>query len=179
LKHGLTIDSQGQRLRFEGWRSNFEVDDVVQETFVRAFAEPARQGYDGIRPFVAYLTVIARNLLIDAHRRSQRAARLFVPVSGDELQAEDVQPNSSPEQQAQAAELAEAWGDFVDGLETKERTLLELRLGQRAPRREVCKRTGWSAMQVRTRESKLVQRLLDFLAERGLARAQGGKHDRL
>ena len=47
---------------------------MVQETFAKAFAEDARQRYDGLRPYGPYLNTIARNLLIDHARKRGREA---------------------------------------------------------------------------------------------------------
>lgn len=55
----------------------FDLDDIVQETFVRAFTEPVRKSYDGVRPFAGYLYVIGHNLLVDRLRvERRRAAKL-------------------------------------------------------------------------------------------------------
>ena len=43
--------------------------ELVQEVFLRAFSEKARNAYDGLRPFRPYLMRIVRNLLIDYWRR--------------------------------------------------------------------------------------------------------------
>src|SRR5262249_3555114 len=51
-----------------------EWSDVVQETFLRAFAERARLGYDGIRPYRPYLLTICRNVMADHSRRRGREA---------------------------------------------------------------------------------------------------------
>lgn len=44
------------------------IADFLQEVFVRAFAPRARQSYDGVRDYGAYLATIARNCFIDALR---------------------------------------------------------------------------------------------------------------
>ena len=45
-----------------------DVEDLVQETFGRAFAPRARQAYDGQRDYGPYLSTIARRVLVDALR---------------------------------------------------------------------------------------------------------------
>ena len=46
--------------------------DLVQEVFLRAFAEPARLAYDAVRPYAPLLMTIARHTLADFLRRSGR-----------------------------------------------------------------------------------------------------------
>src|SRR3954447_20532861 len=65
LSNEMTVTVNGAHYRFRGTVSAFDVDDLLQETFVRAFGEQARLSYDGLRPFRAYLLTIARNLLVD------------------------------------------------------------------------------------------------------------------
>lgn len=48
-----------------------EVEDIVQETFVKAFRHLAT--FDCERKFAAWLVAIARNLLIDSRRRVSRS----------------------------------------------------------------------------------------------------------
>lgn len=50
-----------------------EVETVVQDTFVRAFA--ALDGFRGDSAFRTWLFTIARRLVVDAHRRSMRQVR--------------------------------------------------------------------------------------------------------
>jgi len=47
------------------------VQDLVQDTFIRAFSSAARGGYDGTRDFWPYLKSIARNSFLDSLRRNR------------------------------------------------------------------------------------------------------------
>jgi RNA polymerase sigma factor (sigma-70 family) len=49
-----------------------DVNDVVQEVFAKAFLDGARARYDGERPYVAFLRVVARSVLVDWLRRAGR-----------------------------------------------------------------------------------------------------------
>jgi len=64
-------------VRFDGGKSvagvpEDRVADLVQDTFMRAFAERTRQSYDGLRPFKPLLLTIARNLVVDWARANGR-----------------------------------------------------------------------------------------------------------
>ncbi len=52
--------------------SQADVDDVVQEVFLRAFSNDARAQYDGRRDYRPFLLAMARNVLFDWCRRRKR-----------------------------------------------------------------------------------------------------------
>src|SRR5258708_14068124 len=66
-----------------------DVDDLVQETFIRAFRGLGR--FRGQCQFRTWLMTIGGNVLKDAHRRSRRSR--LVPL-GDDLRATDGDPPS-------------------------------------------------------------------------------------
>jgi RNA polymerase sigma-70 factor (ECF subfamily) len=49
-----------------------DVDDLVQEVFMRAFRSLSRGQYDGLRPLGPYLHGIITNMLVDRARRGRR-----------------------------------------------------------------------------------------------------------
>ncbi len=53
-----------------------ELEDLIQEVFVRAFSEKGRLAYDGLRDYEPYICTIARNLLIDRARKQGREVPL-------------------------------------------------------------------------------------------------------
>jgi len=57
------------------------VEDLVQDSFTRAFSPAAREAYDGIRDYGPYLLTIARNTVADALRLRQRE----VLAGGEEI----------------------------------------------------------------------------------------------
>src|SRR5437762_10073842 len=62
LQRGFTFSSGGRPLRFSGYAQPFDLDNALQETFLRAFKESARVGYDGLHPYKSYLFAIARKI---------------------------------------------------------------------------------------------------------------------
>jgi RNA polymerase sigma-70 factor (ECF subfamily) len=65
------------------------ISDLVQEVFVRAFAAKGRQGYDGLRPYGAFLLGIARNCFFDARRARgwevlQAPEKMPIDLEGEE-----------------------------------------------------------------------------------------------
>ncbi|HTS89582.1 MAG TPA: sigma-70 family RNA polymerase sigma factor [Gemmatimonadales bacterium] len=65
--------------------SSGDVDDLVQETFIRAFR--ALDGWRGEAQFRSWLMTIASNLLKDAFRRAR--GRTIVPLEDSDLSATD------------------------------------------------------------------------------------------
>lgn len=169
LTSGLTVSVDRHAYRFSGVSSPFELDDVVQETFMRAFGETARMAYDGERPFRHYLVAIAKNLLIDRFRRARRTRALFVEL--DDSHAQDTDPEwekTNPEAQASDGELRRAYDDFMASLDAPTRTLVRLRFEENETRRVVTQKTGFSDMQIRARETALRKRFFRLLRTIGL-----------
>src|SRR5260370_32678632 len=78
LQRGFTFSSGGRPLRFSGYAQPFDLDNALQETFLRAFKESARVGYDGLHPYKSYLFAIARNLVLDEFRNREVAMSPFI-----------------------------------------------------------------------------------------------------
>lgn len=68
---------------FPGYRSPHEVDDAVASTFAAAFEPQARLRYDGISPYHAWLSGVARNTIRSLCRKSGRE----IPLAVDEESA--------------------------------------------------------------------------------------------
>src|SRR5205814_1977877 len=86
-----------------------DLDDVVQETFIRAFRAVAT--FRGQCRFRTWLLTIGGNVLKDAHRRAKRSR--VVPL-GDDLRSTDGDPH-------ERAVAAEAEGRLGEGLQQEAR----------------------------------------------------------
>lgn len=141
----------GSRVRGAG---DTEVEDLVHETFKRAFTDKSRRNYDGKRPYGPYLATIARNLLVDEARRR-----------GRELPTAEL-PEDLPEEVTEVLEWAEP--DTVRAVETylsqlpKElQAIHEQRYVKGSSQEAAATALGLSREQIRTLE----QRLRDGLRE--------------
>lgn len=98
-----------------------EVEDLTAETFMRAWK--ARQRFDGNEDAaVGWLLRIARNLVIDTHRRKN--------VRGTELSLEDAllpSPDASPEEQVALVEQIKILWVMMAALPTHQREMVVLR----------------------------------------------------
>ena len=161
LRGHLGIDT-GRGVRgFCGHMTPFDLNDLIQETFLRAFTDAARASYDGLRSYTAYLLGIARNVLADWCRTDARRARLFqdVVIADDEVTL----AADSPETELKHRDVRDAFQAFLASLSEPDRILVCMRLGEQASRREVTEKTGYSAMRVRTREKALRRQLFEVL----------------
>lgn len=169
LRHGFAFSSRGQHHRFVGYRSAFDFQDALHETFRRAFEPRAREGYDGIRPYGPYLSMIARNVVL----RSFRAREVLFPAVGDDHVAADApvviagQAPASPERGVHDEQVRNLVDGFLDTLDDTERRLVELRFRQGMSQRDAADELGLGRQRIRTRELKLRKQLLAYLHERG------------
>ncbi len=169
LRRGFSFESGGQRHRFAGYGSAFELQDALHETFRRAFEPRAREGYDGIRPYGAYVTTIARNLVL----RSFRDREVLFPLEADAggpgpmLAAVDVGP--TPEREVHDRQVLELVERFLATLSADERRLIELRFVEGLSQRDAADALGLGRQRVRTREQALRAKLLAYLREQGEA----------
>lgn len=139
-------------------------DDLVQEVFVKAFGERARQAYDGLRPYEPYLLQIARNLLVDRARRSGREV-----LAGDETQEEPLSPlETSLERQMHFGRLREATVGFLASLSEEEQRFVDLRFVQELSQYEVSTAMGLTRRRVRTLEKRAQDGLATYLERQGL-----------
>jgi RNA polymerase sigma factor (sigma-70 family) len=168
LRFGFTFESHGRAHRFVGYGSAFELHDALHETFRRAFEPRARMGYDGIRPYGAYLRTIARNVVLRAFRRREQA---FPEIGEGELDERAAGPWSSvapdPEREVGREQVAALVREFMATLSPEDRRLLTLRFVEGRSQRDAAQALGLGRQQVRTRESKLREQLVDHLHRRG------------
>jgi len=167
---GFSFDSKGSSVTFRGYPQLHAQQNLVQETFVRAFSPTARSSFDGISSFGAYLRRIAQNIVIDGFRG--RAAEQDTRVSGrlfEETTDAIVDPGPNPEERLRRDGVIHAVRDFVAKLPDRERRLVALRFEEGLGQEEVAKKMRMGRSTVRTLERRVRSRLHRAL------RAIGGK----
>ncbi len=178
LRHGFTFTSRGETVRFRGFHEPFRLQEVLQESFVHAFREKARQAYDEKQPYRPFLVTIVRNYVIDRYRKKQTEMALFVEVS--EVAGENESPQetldrisewdeqkTSPEIAAFRTQLSDALKSFVDTLEEKDAVVLEQHLLGELTQNEVADAIGTHRNDVRKRIRTMRERLLRHLKREG------------
>lgn len=157
--------------RVPGIRDVDRCMELAQSVFVRAFSEPGRKGYDGVRPYGPYLARIAKNLRIDALRKEGREIPLVSAVGEDGPDLEDrlLPPEpAEPEVELHRQRLAEVTQAFLADQDEELRTFVRLRFEQDASQYEVLEAMGITRRRVRTLEKRALEGLRAFLAARGL-----------
>ncbi|NOZ86893.1 MAG: sigma-70 family RNA polymerase sigma factor [Deltaproteobacteria bacterium] len=128
LRKGFVFTTDRGPMRFQGFDDPFDLENAMQEVFVRALSKAARQGYDGQRPFGRYLSAIARNLVHDEFRKKERLFEELDQAKVEEIsRQEHVQSIPGPDRQAQEQEVRARVGEFKTALDGLERRIFEHR----------------------------------------------------
>jgi RNA polymerase sigma-70 factor (ECF subfamily) len=183
LQRGFSFSSGGRPLRFGGYTQPFDLDNALQETFLRAFKESARLGYDGLHPYKSYLLAIARNLVLDEFRNREVAMSPFIDrldasgPSESRGDGEDAAPAAavsdgpssgvSAEQEFLRRELGLLYAGFVARLDERDRTFFRHRFEEQRTQVEAGQLSELSHMQARTLEKKLRRAFLEFMQTNG------------
>lgn len=184
LVHGFAFSSAGRPCRFQGLTSRFDIEDLLQEVFARAFHERARLSYDGLRPYGAYLAGIARAAVIDRLRSESRWQRRFqwddgaaatAPLAHDAGNATDplageIAPAGDPARDIENAELVRLLQEFQDSLSADEKEVFRVRFREGKSLADVERETGRPPSKVKTLERKIRGRLLERIWESGYLR---------
>jgi RNA polymerase sigma factor (sigma-70 family) len=144
------------------------VEDIVQETMVRALTSFAR--YDPARPLRAWLHGIALKVTHKYWRRIRRA-RAFeqrFPAPGESPSA-----GKSPEDELLLRERAQALYRALDTLPLSQREALVLHVGERMSAEEVAALTGTTVTNVYTRVCRARAQVKAFLEAERARRASG------
>ena len=167
---GFAFRSEGRQLYFAGLADEHDLEDIIQETFRRAFGAKARAAYDGIRPYKNYLFTIARNAVITdlTSRRRQ------IPV-GEALMRDAPSDDLSPleswvlsqrnvlsdgegvasEEQVENLEIYGLIMGFIEALTHEEEKFFRFRFLAQCSQENTARRMGWNRARVRKLEAKL------------------------
>ena len=110
------------------------VDDVVQDTFVRAFA--SIDGFRGDSSLRTWLFTIARRLVLDQRRAERRRGEQV------EVRDDDVRTDFDPLDTVVAAETERRMRDAVAGLTPTQRDVFVLRVSEGMSYREIADSVG-------------------------------------
>jgi RNA polymerase sigma factor (sigma-70 family) len=149
-----------------GWLSPWNLADIVQETFVKAFSPSARQRYDGTRCYAPYLLAIARNSLVDWLRRAGREL-----PTGQDLGPLFDSADSNEAELEFAPELVAAATRYVTGLSGELRAVHQQRFELGKSQARAAEGLGISRQNLRTLERKLITALRREIRSSGLISA--------
>ena len=137
-------------------------EDHLQEVFIRAFSERGRQQYDGIQRYLPYLRQIARNLRIDAHRRSSRETLAAPTHTADALVldagAKDAQSAGlQPEELLDYRRGQQLVRDSLRALSPIERHFVQVRFLEELSQNDSAVALGLDRGHVRTLERRILR----------------------
>lgn len=146
-----------------GERDPDEQRVVVQEVFAKAFAERARLGYDGVRPYRPYLLTIARNVMIDRARERSGELGRASDVDVDAIIATDAPIPGEVEETADQQRLRARTATYLETLEPELRRFVTLRFEREMSHLDVAAELGITRRRVRTLEARVIKGLRRFL----------------
>ena len=158
LRYRYFTGRSGVRLSASGL--GMEVADLVQEVFLHAFRPRARLAYDGTRPYANYLCMIARNVVIDLLRASQRRV-MTCPLSLADADAMPEVLDDSPADPEMTFTVARYLGSLTPPL----RQLHELRYVDELSQDEAAVALDTTRQRLRTMEKRLHDGLRAELAD--------------
>ncbi len=167
---GFAFKSDGRDLYFRGVWSEHDLEDIVQETFRRAFGFKARQSYDGVRPYKNYLFTIARNAVINDLTARNRQIPVGDALTKDTptedmgaLQAwvvtqRNLLATSLPDTAEERVENLEIFGlveAYVESLDEEDAKFFRLRFLSNLSQEKTARRMEWNRAKVRKVEARL------------------------
>ncbi len=178
LQRGFFTAAGGSRIRLRVHDQD-ERDDIVQDTFARAFRASARTSYSGQSDYGAYLLRIARNLTIDRFRKSCTERDMIAPDAFEKLDriATDDQLAWSgghaalgrgPEAEAARSQIRGHLREFLATLSDEELQLITLYSEGDMSQRQAADSLGIERHQVRAMLTSVRGRLLKFMKRRNL-----------
>jgi RNA polymerase sigma factor (sigma-70 family) len=190
------LAAQGERLRMllmhlasRAVRSRFELEDLLQEIYLRAVTAPS-----GLPPAVPgdgelwrFLVVLARHTVIDAARSIRAGKRAGTPLSLDatrsgrrpsahegRLASAILAKSAGPSTRAAAAESARALAAAFDALPAEHRRVIGLRRFEALPARAAAERMGRSETAVHSLYRRALETWEENLRRAGVL---GGESD--
>jgi RNA polymerase sigma factor (sigma-70 family) len=166
VRAGFTVTTADGPVRVSGAVDVDVEHEVLQETFVKAFAPAARAGYDGLRPYRPYLMRIAQHVMIDRFRRRQREPLAVIEDVVDD--SVGGQAGGDPGDSLHWRQLSAHAAEFVATLDDEGRRFVALRFEDDLSQDAVAERMGVSRRRVRTLEERVCRGLERALRERQL-----------
>lgn len=184
---GFAFQSEGRQLYFGGMAQDSDIEDVIQETFRRAFGARARGAYDGVRPYKNYLFTIARNAVItDMTVRSRQipvGEALMRDAPSDELsplqswvlnQRSTFEPDESSrsDERLESLEVSSLLMGFLESLDEESQRFFRTRFLGQLSQESTARALGWNRARVRKWEARLRKAFLTHASGSGYLEAR-------
>jgi RNA polymerase sigma-70 factor (ECF subfamily) len=166
VREVLPLESALLQFLRHNWRNTSEIDDFLQDIYVRVFESARKQLPESAKLFVF---ATARNLLIDRVRRAR-----IIPIEAvSDLETVDVAlDEEAPDRIVMARDELRRLQDAVDRLPPRCREAIMLKQVEGLTRREIAERMGVGEETVKRHLTNAMLALADFfLAEKPAAGA--------
>jgi RNA polymerase sigma-70 factor (ECF subfamily) len=150
------------RLAFRYVRSPQDAEDVMQETFIKAFRNIGRFDFRAGASFAAWLGTIGVRSAIEHIRRNKRRMR-SAHVSLSDLTTEPASARPSPERLAIAGRAMSSLTEAYRHLSPSQRVVFDMRHLQHLDIKEIAARMGCNESTVKTQLARSVAKLRNFL----------------
>lgn len=168
LRRGVVVQVDGGPVRAGRGLPEGEVESLIQETFLKAFAPAARERYDGLRPFGAWLATIARNVLIDYARRAKKSGVVLAPDEVERMAVDDGSKTAADH--FEERELSGLVSQIVAQLGEPDRSIYRARYEEERSLKETAEALSIPLITIRRRDAQIRQRILEELRGRGYLR---------
>ena len=144
-------------LAYRYTRNREEAEDILQETFIKAFRhiDTFRNERDG--RFQAWLQRICVNNSISHLRKMKRRRDHFLSLS--DIQTEPTDKNPSPEEKVEHQRFLNLVEQAVNRLSSKQKVIFDLRYTQHKTIRSIAQLLGSSESNVKTQLSRSMKKL--------------------
>lgn len=179
LRQGFGFSSKGRQLNFKGYSNPDDLQDALQETFMLAFGEGARLGYNGLSSFKNYILGITRNVVLERFRKDVSRLIRFETVEpdagGEELAMQEglalMQAHPSPDEAAEHREIRKVVVAFVKELSEEQRQVVRLHFMERLSQEATAEALSVDRNRVRKQIRAIRRKLWKKIRREGLDRA--------
>jgi len=151
------------RLAYRYTRSQQDAEDILQETFIKAFKGINRFNYRNKSSFSAWLKQICVNCAIDyLRKRTRRKTDFQMPLT--DLKVEPKSETNNPEETAQANQAVSIIQESIKKLSPKQRIIFDMRFTQHKNVKEIAEIMICSESNIKTQLARSVVKLRKQLA---------------
>jgi len=150
------------RIALRYTRADTDAEDIMQETFIRAFEKMHTYNVHSASPFAAWLNTICLNCTMDFLRRRKSRQRDKHLSIGD-LSVEPASSNPLPEQIAEGKQTGEIIQESLQSLSPSQRIIFDMRFNQHMDIRDIAECLRCSPSNVKTQLFRSMRKLRKIL----------------
>ena len=146
------------RIAYRYTGSQSDAEDIMQETFIKAFKNIHTFRANPKNRFSSWLNTICINYTLD-HLRRQRRRRRHDQVSLSEILQGIQSPNHSPEDEAESKQMGQHINNTLSALPPKQHLIFEMRYSQHMDIKNIAQTLRCSQSNVKTQISRALKTL--------------------